>query len=243
LCLTAVTGDDKLSFGAWYREGGRAAMSQPAGPGAAGLIRWFCLVQRELSDTAEMMAGVKVSEWARANGVSRQSATRWLHSGVLLVPAGQLATGTILVVVPGRAATGVAICARVSSCGLDRQVAQLAECLTADGLAPAKIVSEVGSGLFGCCARLLGVLRDAWVGTVVAGHRACRARVGVEYLEAALAARGRKVIVVGRAEVSDDVGRDMVEVLTSFCARLYGRWSAKHRAEFALAAARSAGAA
>lgn len=31
-------------------------------------------------------------------------------------------------------------------------------------------------------------------------------------------------------EVEDDLVRDMVEVLTSFCARLYGRRSARNRA-------------
>jgi predicted site-specific integrase-resolvase len=40
--------------------------------------------------------GMKLSDWARINGVSRQSATRWFHAGVLPVAAHQLATGTIL---------------------------------------------------------------------------------------------------------------------------------------------------
>jgi len=44
-----------------------------------------------------MIELVKLSEWARANGVSRQSATRWFHAGVLPVAARQLTTGTILV--------------------------------------------------------------------------------------------------------------------------------------------------
>lgn len=38
-------------------------------------------------------------------------------------------------------------------------------------------------------------------------------------------------------EVEDDLVRDMVEVLTSFCARLYGRRSAKNRAAKTLQAA------
>jgi len=44
-----------------------------------------------------MMVVVKLSEWARINAVSRQSACRWSHAGVLAVPARQLATGTVLV--------------------------------------------------------------------------------------------------------------------------------------------------
>ena len=45
--------------------------------------------------------------------------------------------------------------------------------------------------------------------------------------------------VVEEAEVADELVRDMVEVLTSFCARLYGRRSARRRAEAALVAAQS----
>jgi putative resolvase len=173
--------------------------------------------------------------------VSRQGATGWLHAGVSLVPAMQLATGTILAGAPARGGVGVAICARVSPCGqradLDRQVARIAEYLTVSGGAPATIVSEAGSGLNGHRTRLPGVLRDASAGTIVAGHRDRLARFGVAYLEAALAAQGRKLIVVEQAEVSDGLVRGMAEVLASFCARLFGRWPVKRRAGLALAAA------
>jgi putative resolvase len=188
-----------------------------------------------------MMTGVKLSDWARANGVSRQSATRWLHAGVLPVPARQLATGTILVDEPERRPGGVAIYARVSSGDQrgdpHRQVARLVTHLTAAGLAPTKVVSEVGSGLDGHRARLLGPLVDASVGTIVVEHRDRLARFGVEHVEAALAARGRRLVVVDGTEVDDQPVRDTVEVLTGFCARLYGRRSARRRAEQALAAA------
>jgi len=47
------------------------------------------------------------------------------------------------------------------------------------------------------------------------------------------------VVVIKEAELADDLVRDMVEVLTSFCARLYGRRSAKRRAQAALSATQS----
>ena len=185
-----------------------------------------------------ILAGVKLSEWARISGVSRQSATGWFHDGVLAVPARQLAAGTILVDVPAQTAAGVAICARVFS--FDRR--SDLECLTAQGVAPFKVVFEVGSGRSGYRARVLALLRDASVGTIVVGHRERLARCGAGYLEAALAAQDRKLIVAGQAEVSDGLVWDMVEVLTSLCARLYGRQSARQGAGLA-AAACSAGAA
>ena len=56
------------------------------------------------------------------------------------------------------------------------------------------------------------------------------ARFGVEQLDAALAAQGRRMVVVDTGETADDVVRDMIELLTSMCARLYGRRGARHRA-------------
>lgn len=52
-------------------------------------------------------------------------------------------------------------------------------------------------------------------------------------------AEGIDVPLVGDdTELDDDLVCDMTEVLTSFCARLYGRRAAKHRAEKALEAMR-----
>ena len=62
-------------------------------------------------------------------------------------------------------------------------------------------------------------------------HRDRFCRFGSEYVEAALAAQGRALIVVDAAEVD--------EILTSMCARLYGKRAAQNRAKRALAAAAS----
>ena len=59
-------------------------------------------------------------------------------------------------------------------------------------------------------------------------------RFGIEYLEAVLAAHGRMLVVVNKDELKDDLVQDMIDVLTSFCARLYGNRSAKNRAQKAL---------
>ena len=188
-----------------------------------------------------MIVGVKLSEWAKANGVSRQSACRWFHAGVLPVPARQLATGTILVEEPPTGRAGVALYAGVSSgdqrADLDRQVARLVGHTASMDVVVSKVVSEVGSGLNGHRAKLLCLLKDPEVTTIVVEPRDRLARFGVEYLEAALSAQGRRLVVVEDGEVADDLVRDMVEVLTSFCARLYGRRSAKRRASVAVEAA------
>ena len=54
--------------------------------------------------------------------------------------------------------------------------------------------------------------------------------------KAGLQSTGRKVVVVDEKEMKDDLVQDMIEVLTSFCARLYGRRSAKNKAKKAMEA-------
>ena len=99
-------------------------------------------------------------------------------------------------------------------------------------------MSEVGSGLGGRRPKLARLLADPTVAVIVAEHRDRLARFGVEQLQAALAAHGRRLLVADPIETTDDLVRDMVEVLTSFCARLDGRRGARNRALRALAAAR-----
>jgi len=45
-----------------------------------------------------------------------------------------------------------------------------------------------------------------------------------------------KLVVVDEKEMKDDLVQDMIEVLTSFCRRLYGRRSAKNKAKKAMEA-------
>lgn len=134
-----------------------------------------------------------------------------------------------------------AVYARVSSADqkpdLDRQVARVTAWATTEQIAVDKVVTEVGSALNGHRRKFLALLRDPSVKRIVVEHRDRFCRFGSEYVEAALAAQGRELVVVDSAEVDDDLVRDMTEILTSMCARLYGKRAAQNRAKRALAAA------
>jgi hypothetical protein len=98
----------------------------------------------------------------------------------------------------------------------------------------------LGNG-FGVVAWLIGSVSPGGAGFPWAGGPsmiggAGVARFGVEHLEAALSAHGRTIIVTDRAQTHDDLVRDMIEVLTSMCARLYGRRGARNRAMRAVTA-------
>ena len=194
------------------------------------------------------MGRMKLSAWAKANGLTYKTAWRMWRDGRLPIPAEQLPTGTVIVhPPPAPSAEAVALYARVASADqkadLERQLGRLADDASRERLTVIRSVSEIGSGLNGHRAKVMRLLADPAVRTIVVAHRDRLARFGAEYNEAALAAGGRKLVVVDQAERKDDLVQDMVDVLTSFCARLYGRRAAKNRAEKALAAAATGGAA
>ena len=92
------------------------------------------------------------------------------------------------------------------------------------------MVFEVGSGLNGKRPKLARVLSDPSATVIVVEHRDRLARFGVEHLDAALVAQGRRIVVVEDGETADDLVREGIEVLTSVCARLCGRGGARNRA-------------
>jgi len=185
---------------------------------------------------------VNLKEWAARQGVGYATARRWFTDGELPVPARKVG-GLILVgEVAAPADAGVtAIYARVSSADqradLDRQVARVTVWATARNLPVDRVVTETGSALNGHRRKFLALLRDPSVTVIVVEHRDRFARFGAEYVEAALAASGRRLLVADPAEVDDDLVRDVTEILTSLCARLYGRRAAANRAARAVAAA------
>jgi putative resolvase len=186
---------------------------------------------------------MKLAEWARANGVHPQTAYRWFRQGTMPVPARRLPSGTILVDTAGSPPGGrVVLYARVTAydqrADLDRQVARLTAWATEQGMVVAEVVREVGAGVNGKRPRLRRLLADPHATTIVVEHQDRLARFGVEHLEAALAAQGRRLLVLEPGETSNDLMGDMIEVLTGFCARLYGRRGARNRALRALTCAK-----
>ena len=117
---------------------------------------------------------------------------------------------------------------------LDRQIARLSEFAASQGLKVVTVVKEIGSGLNGHRRHMLKILRNPAIHTIVVEHRDRLMRFGIEYVEAALGASGRSLVVIDPEELKDDIVRDLHEVIVSLCARLYGKRAAKNRAKRAI---------
>jgi len=143
------------------------------------------------------MKRIKLSAWAKQQGIAYRTAWNWYKAGKLPALAHQTATGAILVEVAEEApAEGVraALYARVSSHDqkpqLDGQIARCLAFANGAGLSVVQTVTEVGSGLNGDRKKLLSLLADSKVDVIVVEHRDRLMRFGAEYVEAALHARG-----------------------------------------------------
>lgn len=185
---------------------------------------------------------MKLSEWAKEKGICYKTAWRMFHDGRLPVPAEQLPTGTIVITMPLLPEDRIqaAIYARVSSSDqrsdLDGQVERLRTFAESQNLSVVKVVAEIGSGLNARRRKLLGLLADPSIGIILVEHRDRLMRFGSEFVEASLAAQGRQILIADDEELKDDLVQDMISLLTCFCARLYGRRSARNRAEKAMEA-------
>ena len=185
---------------------------------------------------------MRLTAWAQRQGIAYCTAWRWVRQDRMPVPWSRTPSGTILVqeAVPPSANGPVALYARVSrndqKHDLERQLGRLTEYAPRNGMAVVRSVSEIGSGLNGHRPKLRRLLADPLVQTIIVEHRDRLARFGSEYLEAALLSAGRTLIVVDASEMHDDLVHDMIDVLTSFYARPYGRRSAKRHAQRAVAA-------
>lgn len=183
---------------------------------------------------------MRLKDWADENGIAYITAWRWHNEGRMPVPSRKV-NGVIFVDIDPPEDRGRRVAyARVSSADqksdLDRQIARIA----ASGGGVDAVVTEVGSAMNSGRRKFRALLSDPEVAEIVVEHRDRATRFGFEYINAALAAQGRAIVVLDDSEVTDDLVRDMTEVLTSFCARLYGKRAAANKARRALEAAEAA---
>ncbi|MGC4797408.1 IS607 family transposase [Micromonospora saelicesensis] len=187
---------------------------------------------------------MNLTEWAASQGVSSISALRQHVAGPLPVPTYSL--GRLIMVGEPLAPTVAdrdrfVVYASVSSADqkpdLDLSVARVAVGATGQRLVADRVGTEAGSRLNQNRKKFLALLQDPGVSTVVVEHRSSFARIGAEYVEAALAAQDRRLLVVNPAAMDDDLVRDVTDILASLRARLFGRRAAAKPAHSAIEAA------
>jgi putative resolvase len=180
---------------------------------------------------------MKLSEYAKQQGVRYETAWRWFRDGK--IKGRRIGAHTILVEEETPATSPVqkvAIYARVSSAenksNLDSQAERLMAYCTAKGYSVAKVVKEIGSGVNDSRPKLLALLEDQSFSLIVVEHKDRLTRFGFRYLETLLRGQGRAIEVVNLAENgTEDLLADLTSIIYSFCASLYGQRRAKGKTE------------
>ena len=130
----------------------------------------------------------------------------------------------------------VAIYARVSSsknkANLDTQATRLTQYAIAKGYQITEVVKEVGSGVNDNRKKLKKLLEsDNW-GTLVIEHKDRLTRFGFNYIQILLNKEGREIEIVNLAEdEKSDLMQDLVSVIYSFSAKMYGLRRSKRKTE------------
>jgi len=179
---------------------------------------------------------MKLSKWAKKNGICYVTALSWFHSGKI-PNARQMDTGTILVdeLTNKQLQERVCVYARVSNQSrkteIQYQIDRITEFSNARGLSIDKIYKEIASGMNDNRPQLWRML-DTNPTTIVVENKDRLTRFGFNYLEKLLAKQGCSIIVMNKdAEDESDLLKDFVSIITSFCCRLYGLRRGQNKAK------------
>jgi len=177
----------------------------------------------------------KLSEYAKEHGIHYKTAHVHFQKG-LIPGAYQLPTGTIVIPDSYQKPEGVkrtAVYARVSSSqnknNLESQASRVSQFYLAKGWIVNQIVKECASGLNDKRPKLLKLLLDKSINRIVVEHSDRLTRFGLNYIIKLYP--GEIVIINEVIEDEQDLMQDFVSLVTSFCARLYGKRRSKRKTE------------
>lgn len=177
---------------------------------------------------------IRLTEFAKRQGVCYQTAWRWFKAG--RIPNAELTpTGKVIVRLPDEkpVPTRTVVYCRVSSSqnksNLETQAERVSAFCNAKGWVIGDVIKEVGSGLNDTRKGLLKVITDPTVARIVVEHKDRLTRFGFNYLKSLFP--GEIVVINEAKEDRDDLMGDFVAIITSFCSRLYGLRRNRRRTE------------
>lgn len=178
---------------------------------------------------------MKLSQWAKENGVTYQTAWNLFKAGKLPVEAEQLPTGTILVKPNYSSSNDTIIYCRVSNHSrkeeLNYQVARCEEFCFKNGWSVASVYKEVASGM-NDKRKILWKVLDSNPKRIVVENKDRLTRFGFSYIENLMKKNGCEIVVINSAQEDQaDLLKDLTSVIYSFCARLYGMRRAKNKVD------------
>lgn len=178
---------------------------------------------------------MKLSEWAKKKGLTYRTAFNHYKKGYI-PNAYKLESGTIIIeddIINSEKEEYVIVYARVSSSqnksNLDSQAKRVSEFCNAKGYIVKEIIKECASGLNENRPKLQKILKESKATKIVVEHKDRLTRFGFEYLKTLY--NGEFIIINEVVEDEKDLMQDFVSLITSFCARIYGKRRVKRNTE------------
>ena len=169
---------------------------------------------------------MKLSDWARKQGISYRSAWNMFHAD-LLPKAYRLPSGAIIISddIEQFKKDYTIVYARVSSSenksNLDSQAERVASFCSTKGWIVNEIVKECASGLNDSRPKLQKILKEKKATRIVVEHKDRLTRFGFEYIKSLF--EGEIVVINEVKDDREDLIQDFTSLVTSFCARIYGK--------------------
>lgn len=177
---------------------------------------------------------IKLSEYAKMYGVTYQTAFRWFNEGKI-PDSFKSESGSIFVKEKDIETSNTEICiyARVSNqsrrAEMEYQVDRIQRFAEGKGYSIDKIYKEVASGMNDSRKQLWKMI-ETKPKVIFIENKDRLTRFGYEYLRRLLKKQGTEIICVNINETEeDDLMKDMIAIVTSFCCRLYGQRRGKNK--------------
>lgn len=188
---------------------------------------------------------MKLNEYAKKNGIRYLTAYLYWKKGY--IKGRQMPTGTIFIdeeeskdfkldKIKQKVGNKAILYARVSSSenkdNLESQLTRLREYSLAKGYEIIKEVSEVGSGINDKRRKLLTIIKNKQCDIIVVEHKDRFSRFGTNIIEELLKQTGKELDIINKVETDEeDIIQDLISIITSFSAKIYGKRRASRKTE------------
>ena len=178
---------------------------------------------------------MKLSEYAKRNSITYQTA--WTHFKQGKIPnARQLPSGTVVIdenKINSEKPEYIVVYTRVSSSenkdNLETQCERICNFCSAKGWKVNEIVKEYASGLNDERPKLSKIFSERKATKIVIEHKDRLTRFGFNYIK--LLYPECEIVVINECETNQELFEDFVSLVTSFCARIYGKRRSKRKTE------------
>lgn len=186
---------------------------------------------------------IRLSKLARDLNISYMTVFRWKKLG--RIKTIQLDSGSLFISedeynkclnIKENKEERVVVYCRVSSTvnktNLETQKNRLVDYCNAKGYQVYKIIEEFGSGINDSRPKLIKLLEELDFTKIVVEHKDRLTRLGFNYLNIYCKSHKKEIEVINNVDTDkEDIIQDFVSIITSYCAKIYGKRRSKRKTE------------